>query len=433
MNIYILQDGEQLGPYTVGEINDKLTRGELSADTLAWFDGSPEWIPLGAIPGTNGAQSSFLEFSGQGRPCSQNSTSGEGARESHPGGEDGNAQTTADNLDPQKRFFEQTFHALQLATISLMEPFQQLDEVVRTGKSPDPTKFFRLFLRHAAKFNEDCATAFATTLRQSTRLDAVRATTVKQLTREIRAEAFDACDQALAEYHETVNVLMGGAGALMEQVEHQGTPMGTAGGALLGGLVAGKGSRVAGAAAGGIMAMVNFTRTINRQVEMLGQAQTMIEQAEKIAPVQVGVYLDAVAEMPEALVDLLGAKCFGGAVNRQAQQQCLEGCVAHVKRLNMEAVESVRAMYEHVARLTAAAEAEEAREVEARQQEQKARDRVARYIKLAILLPLWLALSYAFMDGDYSSTGVIMGGVTAAVCVAMLWFVFSWLMRALRS
>ena len=30
MNIYILQGEEQLGPYTVGEINDRLARGQLT-------------------------------------------------------------------------------------------------------------------------------------------------------------------------------------------------------------------------------------------------------------------------------------------------------------------------------------------------------------------------------------------------------------------
>jgi hypothetical protein len=57
MNLLIHRDGQQLGPYTLEQARNLLTRGELTPADLAWSDGATEWVPLaqvlkgGAIPG----------------------------------------------------------------------------------------------------------------------------------------------------------------------------------------------------------------------------------------------------------------------------------------------------------------------------------------------------------------------------------------------
>ena len=51
MPIYIHRDGQQFGPFSVEQARDYLESGNLVAEDLAWFDGAPEWMPLGQIPG----------------------------------------------------------------------------------------------------------------------------------------------------------------------------------------------------------------------------------------------------------------------------------------------------------------------------------------------------------------------------------------------
>ena len=47
----VTQNGKQLGPFTLNEVNAALAGGELSPDDLAWHEGAPGWIMLGAVDG----------------------------------------------------------------------------------------------------------------------------------------------------------------------------------------------------------------------------------------------------------------------------------------------------------------------------------------------------------------------------------------------
>ena len=51
MEIHITKDGQQLGPFTLAQVNTALAGGELSPDDLAWHEGAPGWIMLGAVDG----------------------------------------------------------------------------------------------------------------------------------------------------------------------------------------------------------------------------------------------------------------------------------------------------------------------------------------------------------------------------------------------
>ena len=44
--VYINQNDQQIGPFTVDEINQKLESGELVATDGAWIDGMSDWKPL---------------------------------------------------------------------------------------------------------------------------------------------------------------------------------------------------------------------------------------------------------------------------------------------------------------------------------------------------------------------------------------------------
>ncbi len=51
MQIFVHRQGQQLGPYTVDEVNSDLAAGRLNSSDLAWHDEIPNWIPLNQIPG----------------------------------------------------------------------------------------------------------------------------------------------------------------------------------------------------------------------------------------------------------------------------------------------------------------------------------------------------------------------------------------------
>jgi len=49
MDIWIIQDGEKVGPIHDFEVRKRIGNGELAADTPAWHEGLPAWRPLGEI------------------------------------------------------------------------------------------------------------------------------------------------------------------------------------------------------------------------------------------------------------------------------------------------------------------------------------------------------------------------------------------------
>ncbi|HEX4141409.1 MAG TPA: GYF domain-containing protein [Candidatus Methylacidiphilales bacterium] len=51
MQIYIHRDGQQLGPYSIGQVRDYLAAGDLVAGDLAWHEGISDWVPLAQIEG----------------------------------------------------------------------------------------------------------------------------------------------------------------------------------------------------------------------------------------------------------------------------------------------------------------------------------------------------------------------------------------------
>jgi hypothetical protein len=50
MQIYVGKNGQQLGPYTLLQINEMLEAGEVNGDTLGWMPGESGWKPLRELP-----------------------------------------------------------------------------------------------------------------------------------------------------------------------------------------------------------------------------------------------------------------------------------------------------------------------------------------------------------------------------------------------
>src|SRR5256714_1949822 len=51
MQIYVGKNGQQLGPFSLEEVNRKLTDGTFAATDLAWYEGAAGWAPLAGVAG----------------------------------------------------------------------------------------------------------------------------------------------------------------------------------------------------------------------------------------------------------------------------------------------------------------------------------------------------------------------------------------------
>src|SRR4051794_2494378 len=51
MQIYIGKNGQQLGPFSLEEVNRKLADGTFTGADLAWYEGAAGWAPLSGVPG----------------------------------------------------------------------------------------------------------------------------------------------------------------------------------------------------------------------------------------------------------------------------------------------------------------------------------------------------------------------------------------------
>lgn len=52
MQIHLHPDGRDQGPYSLGELNEAIHRGEIATGpAMAWYEGCASWIPLASVPG----------------------------------------------------------------------------------------------------------------------------------------------------------------------------------------------------------------------------------------------------------------------------------------------------------------------------------------------------------------------------------------------
>jgi hypothetical protein len=51
MQIYVGKNGQQLGPFSLEEVNHKLADGTFAASDLAWYEGAAGWAPLSSVTG----------------------------------------------------------------------------------------------------------------------------------------------------------------------------------------------------------------------------------------------------------------------------------------------------------------------------------------------------------------------------------------------
>jgi GYF domain 2 len=71
MQLHIIKDGQQRGPYSQMQIVEMLRAGELSDGDLAWQMGMATWMPLGEVQDFKG-EGSAKNPTAAGNPASQN-------------------------------------------------------------------------------------------------------------------------------------------------------------------------------------------------------------------------------------------------------------------------------------------------------------------------------------------------------------------------
>ncbi|MDB6066286.1 MAG: hypothetical protein JWR26_2494 [Pedosphaera sp.] len=49
MDLYIQQQGRQLGPYSLSTVREMLRQGNFSSKDLIWHEGAPDWVTLSAF------------------------------------------------------------------------------------------------------------------------------------------------------------------------------------------------------------------------------------------------------------------------------------------------------------------------------------------------------------------------------------------------
>jgi hypothetical protein len=49
-NIYVMRGSTQTGPFPESEVRAQLASGALARETLVWWEGLPEWMPLSRTP-----------------------------------------------------------------------------------------------------------------------------------------------------------------------------------------------------------------------------------------------------------------------------------------------------------------------------------------------------------------------------------------------
>ena len=51
MEIYLQQDGERAGPFTLEQVQVQIDGGKLSVSDPTWFEGCSDWVPIRDLPG----------------------------------------------------------------------------------------------------------------------------------------------------------------------------------------------------------------------------------------------------------------------------------------------------------------------------------------------------------------------------------------------
>ena len=223
----------------------------------------------------------------------------------------------------QKSYFDALHSGLCLACDALVSPLCREDL--------SAAELDREFLIHAERFAAECSTACAVSLRQTTLLLEVRGTPTRQLAAEIRQDTFKELDTLLVGAMKELATFRNNLVDTISELQRSDTLGAMMDGAVAGGVI---GKVIANKPVGGALigAMNAHYGQIRDDLDLATRAYQLAIIAEMSANRKVLDYFEKARTLPEALIDFIGAKCFGGAVDFTAQSECISRTLAYFEK-----------------------------------------------------------------------------------------------------
>ena len=222
--------------------------------------------------------------------------------------------------DPQRAFFAKVQESLTSASGKLFAPFEAAQLAIGQGDSFNEAEFYEKFLIYANEFTADCCTSCAAVTRELALVPETRGTPTKVLAKELRSQAFDRLDSLFIEAFQALSQCDVDLSTALQNLQRTDVMSATLEGAIAGGLV---GSVFHRSRTGAILgAGIGASNALDAQLAHLTQALHATGQARALVATTIQEWLESIIDMPEPLLDWVGAKCFGGAINLSIQREC---------------------------------------------------------------------------------------------------------------
>lgn len=203
----------------------------------------------------------------------------------------------------------------------LFQPFANFMGPKRILTEKHLESFLLDFLEHADKFAQRCSIGFAELVRQYSDIPEIRSTPTNLLSKEVRSIAFERLDSILCEFVDALRSAAIDIGYLEKELQSTGVLSSALVGAALGQAAGGYGED--GKNLGmfsGFMAAVNAAA---QRSQIQEQQIAMVKDARALAYAKISEYLEQARGLPDVLMDVGCAKCFGAKVDLAIQKKVL--------------------------------------------------------------------------------------------------------------
>lgn len=391
IHFFLYAQGEQKGPYTIGQLRAMWSSGSITSDTQYCEEGGSEWKAMSLLEPklTAATRTDCLSPLG---------TVGAAGGETHWG-----------------KFYSELGQAFILSVGNLLAPFDSI-RASDGQHAPSLEEFFKTFLVHANEFTEQCCHNFASGIRQHSIVQDVRGTPTNSLARQMRAEVFEKLDGVLKSYIGDLANLNLDLQQTFVDLSNTNTFNAAMSGAAVGRLVGGFGSGGnIGAAAGGLLGLAGEKV---QQAHLIIQQANLIEQARQSAVAHIVEYLRGVQELPRTFIDYTGAKCCGSQIDFALEDETVAAIEPIIRQKLGACVSAV--MSAEQARLTLIRTAQAKAVSDQEQSEQKKWGCASSGCGTLILLVSLIALfSPSSTAGEGTIIGIGIGAVALVVGLSM--------------
>lgn len=203
----------------------------------------------------------------------------------------------------------------------LFQPFRSFMEPRRALTDKHLEAFLLDFLEHADKFAQECSIGFADVVRQHSIVPEIRGMPTNILSKEIRSVAFESLDGILRDYVDALRSAAIDFGYLEKELQSTGVLSSALVGAALGQAAGGFGED--GKTLGMFSGFVAAASAVVKRSEIQEQQIAMARDAKALAYAKITEYLEQARDLPDVLMDVGCAKCFGAEVDLALQKKAL--------------------------------------------------------------------------------------------------------------